>query len=157
MGPDDAADVLQDVFQAVYVAIGGFRRDRPGDSFRGWLWTITRSKIQDVHRARAKQPGAPGGTAAQQRLLEVPEVEPPCEAAGDRSASTWLFEGLEPIRAEFEDRTWQAFWRAVVHGEPTAQIAADLGMTVNAVRKAKCRVLHRLREELEGLGLDGEE
>src|SRR5436853_6854235 len=43
--PADAADVGQDVFMPVARAIGEFRRDRPGDSFRGWLYTITRRKI----------------------------------------------------------------------------------------------------------------
>src|SRR5262245_56120301 len=45
--PADAADVQQEVFQAVALNIGKFRRDRPGDSFRGWLWGITRNKLLD--------------------------------------------------------------------------------------------------------------
>src|SRR5262249_2315434 len=43
----DAADVGQEVFAAVARNIPSFRRDRPGDSFRGWLYVITRSKISD--------------------------------------------------------------------------------------------------------------
>jgi hypothetical protein len=35
--------------------------------------------------------------------------------------------------------------------EPAVAIAAELGMTANAVRTAKCRVLSRLREELGDL------
>jgi DNA-directed RNA polymerase specialized sigma24 family protein len=42
----DAADVSQDVFAAVARHIADFRRERPGDSFRGWLWTITRNKVR---------------------------------------------------------------------------------------------------------------
>src|SRR5207249_4270036 len=33
----DIADVLQEVFQAVATHIGGFRKERAGDTFRGWL------------------------------------------------------------------------------------------------------------------------
>jgi hypothetical protein len=34
------------------------RHDRPGDTFRGWLWTVTRNKIRDFHRGRAGDPSA---------------------------------------------------------------------------------------------------
>jgi RNA polymerase sigma-70 factor (ECF subfamily) len=51
------------------------------------------------------------------------------------------------LKAGFEDRTWQAFWRVAVDGRPAADVADELGMSAVAVRKAKSRVLHRLREE----------
>jgi hypothetical protein len=38
--PSDAADTLQEVFEAVAVHLPDFRRDQPSDTFRGWLWTI---------------------------------------------------------------------------------------------------------------------
>src|SRR5215471_1548277 len=49
--PADTADVLQDLFAAVHHNLGGFRKNGPTDSFRGWLWTITRNKIRDHLRA----------------------------------------------------------------------------------------------------------
>ena len=55
---------------------------------------------------------------------------------------------LELIRAEFEERTWLAFWRTVVEGQAPKDVAADLSMSPGAVRVAKSRVLHRLRAEL---------
>jgi RNA polymerase sigma-70 factor (ECF subfamily) len=58
---------------------------------------------------------------------------------------------LECVRGEFEPRTWQAFWRAFVDGHAPADIAADLGLTVNAVYLAKSRILRRLREEFAAL------
>ena len=48
---EDAADLLQDVLLTVHCKLGTFRRDRPGDTFRGWLWTVTRNKIHDFFRA----------------------------------------------------------------------------------------------------------
>ena len=151
--PDDAADVLQEVFVAVNRRIGDFRRERPGDSFRGWLWTIAQHKIQDWFRARHGQPTAAGGTDAQLRMLRVAEPPPPSDesaASGDAGDGA-LAPGLEALRGEFEPRTWQAFWQTAVAELPAAQVAAELGMTVNAVRKAKCRVLARLRAEFHGL------
>ena len=58
---------------------------------------------------------------------------------------------LELMRTEFQTATWQACWQVVVDGHRAADVARDLGMTVNAVYVAKSRVLTRLREELEGL------
>src|SRR5262245_59054250 len=51
----------------------------------------------------------------------------------------------------FEERTWQAFWRAAVDGQAPAVIAEDLDVTPAAVRKARSRVLHRLRQEVGDL------
>src|SRR5262245_59702180 len=66
---EDAADVGQEVFQAVARGLADFRRQRPGDSFRGWLWTIAHNKMRDFWRRQAARPQAAGGSSAQQRLL----------------------------------------------------------------------------------------
>ena len=146
----DAADVVQEVFRTVWQNIAEFRRDRPEDSFRGWLWKITRSRICDQYRVRAGQPCAMGGTTANARWLEIAKQEPEDlpESAVDGGP---LRRALEYVRAEFRDGTWEAFCRAVMTRQPTAEIAADLGISVNAVRKAKSRVLRRLREEFGDL------
>src|SRR5438046_713552 len=47
---EDLADVFQEVFKTLVVHIARFRRERQGDTFRGWLWTITRNKVQDHFR-----------------------------------------------------------------------------------------------------------
>ena len=41
--------------------------------------------------------------------------------------------------------------RTTVDEQPSTAVAAELGMTANAVRMAKSRVLRRLREELGDL------
>jgi RNA polymerase sigma-70 factor (ECF subfamily) len=144
----DASDVLQDVFLSVTMSIDAFVPSRQG-TFRGWLWTITRHKIYDHHRRRRAGDRAVGGSEAQWRLAELPEPWSDDTNPATRSESQQLFRrALELIRGEFEPRTWTAFWRAVVDGEETATIAADLGISSNAVRQYKSRVLRRLRQEL---------
>lgn len=69
----------------------------------------------------------------------------------DSTSSHLLRRALESIRSEFEEKTWEAFRRSVLEGEPTAGIAADLGLSTNAVRQYKSRVLRRLRRELGDL------
>ncbi|HEX5102165.1 MAG TPA: sigma-70 family RNA polymerase sigma factor [Pirellulaceae bacterium] len=148
----EAADVLQDVFQAVAANIERYHRDAPGDSFRGWLRAITRSKVMDHFRRRSSQPEAAGGTEALQRLGQLPAPADFMDGdslAADQAPVRALFESaLSLIRPQFEDRTWQAFWRTAVEDQPAADVAAELSMSPGAVRVAKCRVLQRLREEL---------
>lgn len=144
----DTDDVCQDVFQAVAASLPNFHRDRPGDTFRGWLRGITRFKLVDYHRRRAQQPQAQGGTDAQLGFERLPE---PTTEEADSETSDLYGRAVELVRGEFEDRTWQAFWRAAVECQAPADIAADLGMTQAAVRKAKSRVLRRLKEEVGDL------
>jgi RNA polymerase sigma-70 factor (ECF subfamily) len=149
----DAADVGQDVFRAVAGAIGSFHHDRKGDTFRGWLRTITRNKVRDfVRRSRADAQGV-GGSEAQRRLLQVEEDRPADseESAAEDDRLTVYRRAVELILSGYEERTRQAFLRVVVEQQPPADVARDLGLTVNAVYLAKSRILRRIREELQGL------
>jgi RNA polymerase sigma-70 factor (ECF subfamily) len=145
----DADDVQQEVFQAVAKGLDGFRRERSGDTFRGWLRGITRNKILDHYRRGARGAAAQGGTDAHRQLQQVADEPLPEDTEDDLSG---LYRrALELVRGEFEERTWEMFWRSAVDGQAPADIAADLGVSAAAVRKAKSRVLHRLREEVGDL------
>lgn len=155
LGAEDAGDVSQDVFATVSTKLHQFRRERPGDSFRRWLKTVTFNRARDHQRRQANRPQARGGTAAQMQLAGVPDAEP---AALDESpdeqqqeANHLLRQATKLVRGDFEERTWKAFWQTVVEGRATSDVAADLGLSANAVRIARSRVRSRLREELEGL------
>ncbi len=145
----DADDVRQEVFQAVAAGLDSFRRERSGDTFRGWLRVITRNKLIDHARRRQKQPEAQGGSDAHRQLQQVAERELPEDSQEDLGGL--YHRALELVRGEFEPRTWEAFWRAAVEGQAPALVAEDLGVTPAAVRKAKSRVLLRLRQEVGDL------
>ena len=148
----DAADVSQEVFAAVARHIGDFRRERPGDSFRGWLWTITRNKVRDHWRRHADRVKAAGGTTAHQVIQQVPDdAEPDSEAGAEGETGDLYRRALELIRSEFEERTWRAFLMVTVEARLPADVAAELGATPGAVYIAKSRVLKRLREEFKDL------
>jgi RNA polymerase sigma-70 factor (ECF subfamily) len=57
----------------------------------------------------------------------------------------------ELIAVEFEPATQRAFHRLVLEGAPAKAVAAELGLSINAVYIAKSRVLQRLRQEIQGL------
>ncbi|NLF67913.1 MAG: sigma-70 family RNA polymerase sigma factor [Candidatus Anammoximicrobium sp.] len=149
--PQDAADVVQDVFAAVLANVGGFRRNRPGDSFRGWLWTICQNKIRDHFHRRRDQ--AQGGTDAQQRWTQIPDPEWDASDTAPRGDDQAFLTQrvMELARAGVQDRTWQAFWRLTVDGQEVADVARELGMSVPAVYKAKYRVLRQIRNVVHDL------
>jgi len=151
--PADASDVFQEVFRAVATQIGSFRRDRPGDTFRGWLWTITRNKLADFWERQRKEPQARGGSDALEKLgnLSAHELAKLAEPSDPGIPGSLYQRALQLVRDEFQQRTWQAFWRVSVDGRAPAEVADELGMTVNAVYIAKTRVLRRLRQELGDL------
>ena len=164
LGPDDAADALQEVFAAVSAHVGEFRRRDAYHTFGGWLRTITHNKVRDLLRLRHGQPEARGGTDAQQQLANLREPSPPTPLpwtgegmetpSGPTDSVTdsrFLRRALELVRAEFENRTWEAFWRTTVDEQSPGQVAEELGMSLQAVYKAKSRVLRRLRRELGDL------
>jgi RNA polymerase sigma-70 factor, ECF subfamily len=145
----DADDVVQAVFQAAATHLASFRRDREADTFRGWLRGITRNVALMHFRRDARQPRASGGTES---LLLLHEVIDPATADSDdedsRAEANELHRrALELVRGEFEERTWQMFWRTTVEDRSPVDLAAELGVTPAAVRKAKSRVLRRLKEE----------
>jgi RNA polymerase sigma-70 factor (ECF subfamily) len=150
--PTDVDDVVQEVCRVAFSGLAGFRRDRPGDTFRGWLRTITRTALALHYRKLARVPLAGGGSAAFARLQEVadPAPELPDEDPSDEIRELHR-RALELVSGEFEDRTWQMFWLTAVEDRKPTDVAARFGVTPVAVRKAKSRVLRRLREEIGDL------
>lgn len=149
-------DVFQQVFQAVAAHIGGFRKDRPGDTFRSWLRAITRNKVRDHFRRGARQARAAGGTEARAYFAQLAAPEEAEEDGAhdeEEEVRQLLRAALEQIRGEVHPRTWQAFWGVVVEGKAPEEVGAELGMRAGTVRVAKSRVLARLRAELGELGL----
>ncbi len=145
--PHDLEDVLQDVFLAVAQQLEGFRRDRPNDKFRKWLWTITRNKVCDYFR-KQEQAVPQGGSRALQQLQQIEEAADDSAIEPEGMLNEVVKRALRLIESEFSAKVWQMFWRATVDGQAPRQIAVDLDVTANAVRVAKFRVLKRLRLEL---------
>ena len=146
----DTEDVLQEVFRSAAESIATFRHDREGDSFRGWLRVITRHRVLAFYRSRDTHAAAAGGSEVLERLRQIPQPDPPVPDDPGEAAqfSALVHRALIPLRQEFAAKSWQAFWRTAVDDQPSSDVAAELGMSVSAVRMAKSRVLRRLREEL---------
>jgi RNA polymerase sigma-70 factor (ECF subfamily) len=162
--PDEAADVLQDVFSTVFQKIKTFRHDGPSSSFRAWLRAVTRSKVIDHFRKDARRPRARGGSTAWHNIEQIPamldtsegrslsESRSSLEVEDAESERMLLFRrGLKLIQQHFTEPCWQAFWRTTVDERAAAEVGAELGMSAEAVRQAKRRVLRRFRREYADL------
>jgi RNA polymerase sigma-70 factor (ECF subfamily) len=143
----DVADVSQEVFAVVSSSLGRFQADRPGTTFRAWMRGIAQHKLLKHQKARAEL--GVGGSDAQARLQQVPAPADELELSESQDEVSEIYQrALGLVKSEFENRTWTAFWRVAVDNHAPADVAAEMGITPNAVRQAKSRVLRRLKEEL---------
>jgi RNA polymerase sigma-70 factor (ECF subfamily) len=143
----DAADLTQDVLQAVS---GGIRRldyDPGRGTFRGWLFTVVRNKLRNFLAARQRPGQGTGDPDAQRRLQELPAREEDQASWWDQEYERRVFAwAAERVRGAFSDTTWQAFWRTAVEGQTGPEAARALGTSVAAVYLAKGRVMARLKQ-----------
>jgi RNA polymerase sigma-70 factor (ECF subfamily) len=149
----DAADVAQEVFRALAHNVVRFRPEEGRNSFRGWLWGITRRQLLAHHRRRHRQPTGAGGSSAQERFNEVAAVDEGEWSAAEQEQDRVLLlrRAVDLLKETVEPRTWQVFWRVVVEGHGATDVAADLGVTAAHVYVIKGRLLRRLREAFDGL------
>ncbi|NUQ61629.1 MAG: sigma-70 family RNA polymerase sigma factor [Pirellulales bacterium] len=151
LGAEDAADVAQEVFTLVAQHLEDFRGAQPHGSFRAWLRAISRSRIADCLRRKRNEPLNEQGRSLLDRVeWTSPSTPADEEEPLERVDALWR-RGLELVQAEFEQQTWQAFWRVAVDGQSPAAVGQELGMSVPAVYQAKSRVLRRLRHQFSEL------
>jgi RNA polymerase sigma-70 factor (ECF subfamily) len=141
----DALDLVQDVFTLLVDKLPEFRYDQ-GQSFRGWLRTVLRNKWFQQRRRAVPLPIS----AEDPRIAEL--HGPDEESFSDTEYRQHLVQqALRMVQGDFQPTTWKAWSEYVVSGRPAAEVAAELGLTAQAVYLTKARVLRRLREELNGL------
>ena len=147
----DTADMCQEVFLAVHLKIGEFRREPPEKTFRKWLRTIARNEIIDRWRRNRRQPEAVGGSEAQAVLNEWPAETPEEETAVEEEKSLLMRRALELLQTDFRPETWKAFWRTWIDDVSPKEIAAELQVSLGAVYTARSRVRRRLKQEFGDL------
>jgi RNA polymerase sigma-70 factor, ECF subfamily len=147
----DAEDLSQEVFTAASQCLSRFHRDQPGDTFRGWLRGIVRNQLLMYFRRTAREPRGQGGSDFWQKMQQVVDPLPTCEAEEAVEISRLYQRAVELVRGDFAEQTWQAFSRTVIDGRAPATLTDELGMSTANIRQAKSRVLRRLKEELGDL------
>jgi RNA polymerase sigma-70 factor (ECF subfamily) len=150
--PGDGEDLVQDVLAVVVRRFPEFQHNQRTGAFRAWLRAIAVNCARDFWKSNRLRPAAQGGTDFVGYLAQLEDSSHPLAEAWDREHDVHVTRHLlELLRPEFESKTWDMFRRFVLDGVPAAEVAAELGVTPNAVFIAKSRVLSRLRQEADGL------
>jgi RNA polymerase sigma-70 factor (ECF subfamily) len=151
--PADADDVSQNVLLKLAHHLRSFVYD-PSRRFRGFLRTMAHNACKDYLDSRQRVVMGTADTAVHAVLGSV-------EAREDLAArleEAFDLERLElaqaRVRQRVEPRTWEAFRLTALEGKSGADSAAQLQMQVGTVFKAKSKVQHMLREEIERLERD---
>jgi RNA polymerase sigma-70 factor (ECF subfamily) len=146
----DAQDLLQDVLVAIAKGIDRLEIGEDKGRFRGWLFRIARNLIVNTLEKRQRLVIGSGDSDICERLAQEPAL-----SLQDPSAYTLEFRrelfhwAARSIRPEFQPASWNLFWRTSVEGQPIANTAQELGLSVGAAYAARCRILARLRMKIE--------
>lgn len=145
----DAADLTQEVMASV-AAIKAINYGAHRDRFRGWLFTVVQNKVRNFWRDAAKSPDAKGDPRANRQLMYQPDERHDASKVWQQEYEHRLFiSGSKQVRPMIQASTWLAFWNTAVDGESPASVAIRLNMTPAAVRLAKARVIHRIKQEIK--------
>ena len=148
----DAQDLLQEVLVAIARGIDRLEIGEDKGRFRGWLSRISRNLIVNALEKRQRTVVGSGDSDICERLAQEPALDDQAQTAYILEFRRELFHwAARGIRAEFQPATWNLFWRTSVEGEPIAETARELGLSLGAAYAARCRVLARLRKKIEEL------
>ena len=143
----DARELMQEFFIAVSRRIEHWELAKERGSFRGWLRRVTRNLVINWMKHGQRRMMAFGGQESQSLFADIAADDCPESIEFDTELRRSTFQrASESVRQEQSPKAWQAFWSTAIDGKTPAIVARELGMSVGAVRVAKCRVLARLKE-----------
>lgn len=149
LNPQDAEDIVQEVFSEIARHAAEFRYQPEKGRFRGLLRTVTSHRVVDLLR---KRKGATQSDGTLAEAVESPEVIQQWQREELRSV---LLRALGQVATEIDPVTVQAFQLHVVEGWTVQRTAKFLSIRKDSVYAAKSRVLVRLRRHL-GATADGD-
>jgi RNA polymerase sigma-70 factor (ECF subfamily) len=144
---NDVDDIVQETLLVILTQIRGFERRGIG-SFRAWMKTISWRCWCDVlaKAERAKN------LALSKSLRESPAAFESLEADFDKLAMQELLQtSMAIVKRRVEPKTWEAFHLTAMELLPAGEVANRLGMQVDAVYAARCRVQRWINEEYKRL------
>ncbi len=136
--PADRDECLCDVTLRIWERIGDFEPDR--GSWNAWVTAIARNAALDRARQNRRHATEP---MDEQLLSPEPTPEEAIIAAERREALRRALDSLS-------SRDRLLFYRKYYYLQPTAQIAAELGLTERAVEGRLYRIKNRLRTLMGG-------
>jgi RNA polymerase sigma factor (sigma-70 family) len=142
----DAQDAAQETLMAFAEEYRQGRYERTQGRLRDWLLGIARNKIRYLQRQRAREKPVDADGGKTDAMARVPDDHDIEEAWESKWRQAILRACLAEVSRQVEPSTMQAFELISLKGWGAEQAAAHLGMSTNAVLKARRRVLARMRE-----------
>jgi RNA polymerase sigma factor (sigma-70 family) len=151
----EAQDVVQETIISLAKGIRKFTADPRAGSFKSWLLQLTRWRIVDVvrHRARelpleAVRTNDSSGTAGVERVPDPARLE--LEAIWDEEWEQHrLQHALERLAQRVPANHYQMFYLYVVENKPADRVARLHGTSVDHVYQVKHRLMPIFEEELK--------
>ena len=138
---NDSEDIRQVVWGAVLQGLDGFSREKPSDTFRGWLRGITRYKICDYWRDKSKEPNT-----AEFDLGIVEDLFSDAELLDDEK-QVLVNTVIDYIARKYKEHNWRAFVLVKGHEMDRHLVAEQLGITKDSVDSAVSRIGKKLEQE----------
>lgn len=147
--PDhEAASVVQNVIVTLWRTLPTFQLDKQRGRFRTWLFQVTVNAVTDHFRRKQRIGKHEIGMA--EDAPEPAVVDPSPDANWDREFEQRLYHvALEQVRAQSNETTWTCFEKYTLGNRSAEDVAAELGMLPNTVRKNASRILARIREVVQ--------
>jgi RNA polymerase sigma-70 factor (ECF subfamily) len=136
-----------------------FKYERSGGSFKAWLLNMTRWRISDQLRKRARQTGyrPPDDAADDTRLMaNLPDnVSQSLDALWDAEWGENLLDAaMAKVKRRLDPQKYQVFDFFVNKGWPAKKVAKTFGIPVGQVYLAKHRVTGLIAEEVKKLEME---
>lgn len=150
---DETEDLIQETFLQVLARISHYRHRGTG-SFRAWMKTVARRYWYEVIKQAERRKNVAVLENLRRSRLSLDNLE----SGIDLLIRQELLEiGMRTAKARVDQKTWEAFCLTTLEGLSGAEAAERLGMSVDAVYMAKCRVQRRITNELVRLDQSAEQ
>jgi RNA polymerase sigma factor (sigma-70 family) len=153
--PSEAEDILQDVF---YELVAAYRLFEPVEEAGAWLFRVARNRITDFFRKKKPAPLADAVNAGRARTEEdgaPPQIEEllPSPDAGPEAAyaRAVLLDEIEAALDELTSEQRAAFVGHEFEGRSFKELAAEAGVSVNAMVLRKHHAVLYLRRRLQAI------
>jgi len=145
----DVAEVTQEVLAGVVKSIDEWNGSRDSNSFRGWLYRITRNKAVDMIRTRVRKSEVRLSSASNlacEATIESEVANSEFQVDFEQQIFLWAAEKVKPT---VKPVNWQCFWQSTIKEQSIEQVAKELNVDSSTVYVARCRIMKRLTQIVE--------
>jgi RNA polymerase sigma factor (sigma-70 family) len=150
----EADDILQEVF---YELVAAYRLFEPVEEAGAWMFRVARNRITDFFRKKKPEPlpEAVGGSSARSQdavPMQIEELLPSADAGPEAAyARGVLLDEIEAAVDELPPEQRAAFVGHEIEGRSFKELAAEAGVSVNAMVLRKHHAVLYLRRRLQAI------